>query len=230
MQPYRHIFFDLDHTLWDFETNSKVTLLTIFKQQFPDATEEAVQHFYLCYFKHNKHLWDLYHQHLIEKEELRTRRFRDTFDELGISEDPEFWSAEYLQEMPHQNRLFPGVERTLEYLSAKYTLSLITNGFKEVQRRKVMLSGLSPYFQDIFISEEIGFQKPHPQIFTHALDKSGIKAFEAVMVGDHFDADVKGAQQSGIKAFWFNPDALPTPNPNVPHTAIRQIEDLLQWL
>lgn len=230
MNNIQHIFFDLDHTLWDFEENSRNTLLSIISEQFPDFSSQQKMCFFEIYQKNNQMLWELYHQHKISKDELRLRRFSDTFTQIQVSQDPEIWSDLYLGRMPLQNQLLPETIETLDYLQHKYSMSLITNGFAEVQRRKTHLSGIGKYFKEIFISEEIGFQKPHPDIFIHALQEMGVAANASVMVGDNFITDVKGGADAGLHAVWFNPAQLAVPDPETLHVEIQTLSELKQWL
>lgn len=205
----KHLFFDLDHTLWDFETNARETLIELYDfYRLSEYSDHGVEHFLATYNKHNDRMWDLYRQHKIEKPQLRTQRFTDTFREMGMREEdiPHSIWERYLDICPTKTSLMPGAIETLDYLTDKYALHLITNGFAETQRRKLHHSGLDKYFDTLTISEEIGVQKPHPTIFQEALKLAGSAERTSTYVGDNEIADVQGGLNSGWKVFWLNPE------------------------
>ena len=208
-KKYTHIFFDLDNTLWDFKTNSRNAMKEAFKElKLDKLTEFHV--FFDIYSKHNHKLWEQYRLKEVGKKDLTRFRFQHTFDELQIhGVDPDGMNELYLSEMPKQKVLFDGVIKTLEYLSSrKYQLNIITNGFKEVQIKKIESSGLEPYFNKIFISEEIKSHKPEREIFSYAIKSVNAKKTKSLMVGDDYDVDILGAIQYGIDAVLFQPDLL----------------------
>ena len=205
---YKHLFFDLDHTIWDFDKNAEETLYELYHAydlfqlglHSPDLFIEA-------YTKNNHQLWADYHLGKISKEVLRTTRFSKTFAELGVSPDliPEKFEDDYVAICPTKTNLFPHAHDTLEYLQAKYTLHIISNGFKESTELKIGNTGLAKYFCTIFISEIIGFNKPDKAIFEYALSTTEASASESLMIGDSLEADIRGAQDFGMKAIYFNP-------------------------
>ncbi len=198
------IFFDLDHTLWDFERNSKLT----FKDIFNDYTFPFDYLFFLEYYVPINHkYWDLYSKNKISKKELRTIRFRETFDILKFNYDDHFLidiSNKYINLLPTKNKLFKGVKKMLKTLSSKYKLHIITNGFDEVQQKKINLSGLSKYFGEIITSERAGKKKPNPKIFEYALNLTHNSAENCLMIGDNFFADICGAKSVGMNTIHFN--------------------------
>jgi putative hydrolase of the HAD superfamily len=206
---YKHIFFDLDHTLWDFEQNSKEALQEIF-DEFNLAKQLicSFKQFLDVYHKINHNYWDRYKKGHVTRESLRNGRFIDTLKHFK-NEDANLAiaiSELYIQRSPYKKQLFEGALRVLSYLKNRgYILHIITNGFNEVQYIKLTESGLLPYFQTITTSEHAGHNKPHDKIFTHALNEAGAKKEESVMIGDNFEADIQGAIESGIAAIWFNP-------------------------
>ncbi|TNE81687.1 MAG: noncanonical pyrimidine nucleotidase, YjjG family [Bacteroidetes bacterium] len=210
----RYLFFDLDHTLWDFETNSNETLLELFEEhglaQFGLFDFEG---FMAVYKRVNHGLWDQYNRGQVTKERLRERRFKETFEQLGLEHKhhPEPFSDQYIFRCTEKPAVFPDAHKVLDQLKQKFGMSIITNGFPESQSRKMAASRLDHYFDHIIISEEVGFAKPHPGIFESALNRSGMKAGEVLMIGDNLFADVEGAEKAGIKALWFNPDKKETP-------------------
>lgn len=203
------LFFDLDRTLWDFETNSQIALTTLYQQL---GLREFTPHylaFYSKYRKINAELWDLYGKNKITKEELRDQRFIRTFKALGIPDVDlaKKMAQGYLDISPNQTKLFPNTIETLEELKKQdYRLSIITNGFMEVQYHKISNSGLTPYFDEIICSEEVGISKPSKKVYDYALDKTKAKRNESIMIGDDLKADVLGAEAAGIRAVLFDPN------------------------
>ncbi len=226
----KHIFFDLDHTLWDFERNAEETLEELFHQYgFREKLKIASFPVFMdCYSRNNQRVWALYHNGKIDKTELRRARFADTFTELGV--DPMLFPAEfeqdYLRICPHKTNLFPYTHETLSYLKDRYVLHLISNGFKDAAEIKVAKTGLQAYFDQIIISEVVGVHKPNPAIFAHALQVAGADCTESVMIGDSLEADIYGAQAFGMDAIFFNPKDADVPA-DVPHS-IRELRTLMQ--
>ncbi|HZH54733.1 MAG TPA: YjjG family noncanonical pyrimidine nucleotidase [Sphingobacteriaceae bacterium] len=210
----KSIFFDLDHTLWDFDKNAEETLAELFvTYRFDRLGMHSADVFIETYTRNNHRLWAKYHIGEIDKAELRKARFADTFTELGV--DPALFplqfEVDYLHICPRKTNLFPHTHEVLEYLQGKYSLHLISNGFKEASRIKIANSGLANYFQTVVISELVGVHKPHPEIFHHAVANAQTHIPESVMIGDSIEADIRGAQGVGMDAVFFNPhnQALP---------------------
>jgi len=205
----QHLFFDLDHTIWDFDRNAEETLHELYgKYSFSELfQQESSDSFIETYTANNHRLWNLYHHGKIDKATLRKARFADTFSQLGVDPSmfPEAFEEEYLEICPTKTNLFPNAHETLAYLQDRYQLHLISNGFKEACEKKLAHSNLSPYFKTIVISEIVGINKPDPRIFQHALQNGEAKKEEAVMIGDNLDADVRGAMNAGLEAIFFNP-------------------------
>ncbi|WP_271406542.1 YjjG family noncanonical pyrimidine nucleotidase [Tenacibaculum soleae] len=198
-----HIFFDLDHTLWDFDKNSQLTFQQIFKEQ---NIQLKVVDFLEVYMPINLDYWRLYREDKISKEYLRFNRLKDSFTAVNynISDDLiNIISKDYITYLPNHNHLFEGTIEILEYLHKKYKLHIITNGFEEVQNLKLQKSGIIKYFKEIITSESIGVKKPNPKIFEHALKKVNTVAHNSVMVGDSYEADVLGALKSNMLAIHF---------------------------
>jgi putative hydrolase of the HAD superfamily len=200
----KHIFFDLDHTLWDFEANSDIAFQTIFKKYNVGID---LQKFLNYYRDINQNYWELYRNDKISKEELRIGRLKDTFVKIKQKFDNELLhnlSIEYIEVLPNNNKLFEGTHEILEHLYLKYRLHIITNGFNEVQYKKLDNSGLSKYFDKIITSEDAGVKKPNPKIFKYALDLAEATSKESMMIGDNWEADVMGAINNGMDAIYFN--------------------------
>ncbi|MBB4118917.1 putative hydrolase of the HAD superfamily [Mesonia hippocampi] len=199
-----HIFFDLDHTLWDFEKNSALSFQYIFQQAGLSIDMAA---FLKVYNPINDNYWKLYREDKIPKDALRTGRLVDTFEQLNITYNIALVTTladAYIQHLPQNNYLLEGVEECLEYLKKNYKLHIITNGFSEVQHVKLKKSGIKDYFLSITTSEEAGVKKPHPLIFEKALHKAAAENKNALMIGDNLEADILGAKQFGMQSVYFN--------------------------
>jgi putative hydrolase of the HAD superfamily len=200
------IFFDLDHTLWDFDKNSALAFDKIFNSKYPSLN---TQKFIEVYAPINQACWKLYQIEKITHDELRYKRLRDSFNELNFTiSDKEInqISIDYIEYLPENNMLFEGAIEILEYLNSNYKLHVITNGFAEVQFKKLKNSQINHFFKTITNSEMAGVKKPHPKIYEHALNSAQVSKDNAIMIGDCLDADVKGAIDFGIEAIYFNPD------------------------
>jgi len=206
-KKYTHLFFDLDNTIWDFNSNSYDALyVALDKLQLLDLIG-SYGAFFKIYSEVNENLWDLYRHGLITKKGLSVQRFEETFEKHGtpLCISGAIVNATYLTEMPLQTKLVEGARKVLDYLHGRYDVAIITNGFKEVQYDKIIKSGLSKYFRKIFISEEIGAQKPKKEIFEYAIKSMNAPKNCSLMIGDSWDADIIGAMNFGIDQIYFNP-------------------------
>ena len=209
MKRYQQIFFDLDGTLWDIHTNSRIALREIFFELFPNPSEKIFDRFYFNYQKWNERLWSAYRRNKITKEHLRTARFEKALSITNLPHDAtlvEYFANSFLKKCPALPHLMPGAIELLEHCSGRYPLHIITNGFKEVQQIKMESSGILKYFKHFFYSEDLGVKKPHPEIFRNALMVTNCSAEEALMIGDDWGADVLGAKNAGIDQVYFNPN------------------------
>jgi putative hydrolase of the HAD superfamily len=222
----KHIFFDLDNTLWDFENNSKKTIFELIQEfKLSEKCRCLPAAFYKTYLLVNEDLWALYRKNAITKEQLRSSRFTNTMLYFGHDDQSLGLLLEenYILRSPQQKGLVEGTIEILEYLSTKYQLHIITNGFKEIQHIKIGNCNLKKYFKNIFISEEIGCNKPNPGIFEFALNHLSALKSETIMIGDDWDADILGAQQFGMSSIYFSRKPNDIENKLVP-----QINNLLQ--
>ena len=204
----KHIFFDLDHTLWDFDKNSELAFERILNNYFPNI---KVEDFIAIYAPINQACWKLYQKDKITHQELRYKRLKDTFDILKqeISDNQiDVISDEYIEFLPDFNHLFDDAIEVLNFLYEKYQLHIITNGFAQVQYKKLNNSNIIHYFKTITNSELAGAKKPNPIIFEHALNVANAQKNESIMIGDCLDADVNGALDFGMEAIFFNPDQI----------------------
>lgn len=207
MKQYKHIFFDLDKTLWDFDKNSLETFSEIFERyDLKKMGVPGLDNFYSVYKSHNQHLWGLYRNGEIEKKVLSVKRFELTLNDFGIFDDElsKKIADDYIHYSPLKTNLYPGTHEILEYLKGKYQLHIITNGFEEVQFRKINASGLDKYFSNVITSEEAGCKKPDPGIFEYALKAANASAKECLMIGDDIEVDIIGARNAGIDQVYFN--------------------------
>jgi putative hydrolase of the HAD superfamily len=219
MKNYKHIFFDLDRTIWDFEQNAREAYHDIYeKYNLRHLGIASFEDFTQSYLKHNDRLWALYREGKIEKEYLMWRRFEMTLLEFGIDDKKlaEKIGLDYITISPRKTILFPNAYETLKYLYDRYPLHIITNGFEEVQHIKLKNSKLDVYFDHVITSEAAGCKKPDPCIFNFALKTVGTKPDECVMIGDDPEVDIAGAHALGIDTVFFNPKHIAC-NGNVTH-------------
>ena len=198
------VFFDLDHTLWDFDKNSALALECVFKRF---SVSVSLDSFLKVYEPINFNYWREFREERVTKTQLRRGRLIDSFGELGVVYDMKIidgMSEAYIEELPNNNYLFDGTFDLLTYLQQKYTLHIITNGFSKVQFVKLEKSKLAPFFATVTSSEEVGVKKPNPLVFETALAKAGVSAHSSIMIGDTFDADIIGAQGVGMDTIFFN--------------------------
>lgn len=216
------IYFDLDHTLWDFEKNSALAMETILnKHQVNVDLSEFLKH----YVPINLQYWNWYRNEKISQGELRVGRLKDTFGLLNYAIDDAkilLLSDEYVHYLPTYNHLYDGAIEILQYLKPKYRLHIITNGFQNVQGGKLKNSGIEIYFETITNSETAGAKKPNPKIFEHSLSLCNVNKQNAVMIGDCLDADVGGALNFGMDAIFFNEHFVEAPG------KIKQVNYLIE--
>lgn len=201
------VFFDLDHTLWDFEKNSALAFHKVLAKH---DVAVSVEDFLKFYVPLNLVYWEKFRRDEVTQQELRYGRLRETFDLLAYEISDELidkLSDDYIMHLPENNHLFDGTREALEYLSSKYRLHIITNGFHEVQSRKITNARIGHYFTTVTNSEIAGVKKPHPMIFEYALTQAGANKENCIMIGDCIDADVRGALDFGIDAILFSGNA-----------------------
>jgi len=221
-QNKKHIFFDLDHTLWDFEKNSALAFEHVFKKN-----NIAVPHaeFINIYVPINAKYWKLYRDDKVTQQELRYGRLKEAFEAINYELSDEMLhtlAIEYVNHLPQFNHLYEGAIELLDYLKPKYSLHIITNGFHEVQAGKLKNSNIDHYFATITNSEMAGCKKPNPVIFEFALRAANAEKSSSVMIGDCIEADVQGALNCGLDAIFFNEHRLDA------HESIVQVNHLLE--
>ncbi|MDL5513656.1 YjjG family noncanonical pyrimidine nucleotidase [Arenibacter sp. M-2] len=203
------IFFDLDHTLWDFEKNSALTFQKILSE---NSVSVEPNDFLKVYIPINFEFWKLYREGKITKNELRFQRLKITFDTLGYSISNELihiLSDQYIEHLSSYNHLFPNTTEVLDYLKPNYKLHIITNGFEEIQHKKLRSANIHNYFEHIINSEMAGVKKPDPIIFKLALEMANVLPQNSLMIGDSLEADILGAKSVGLHTLHFNANNEP---------------------
>lgn len=231
MNKYQHLFFDLDHTLWDFDANAKTTLTSIYGEfDLHSSVNALFDDFYQKYLFHNQVLWERYHNGLITAEELKWKRMWRTLLDFKIADEAlaKAISAKFMDLLPTQTVVFPYTFEILDYLSAKnYQLHLITNGFENTQWSKLNHSGLHKYFTHVITSEGSNSIKPKKEIFEFAISRAGAVLTESIMLGDNLDADIQGAMNAGMDTVFVNHiNAVTDLKPTHTITHLKQLEDI----
>lgn len=231
LMQYKNLFIDLDDTLWDIHRNGKECLKEIYRDYGYEKFYPTFESYYNVYMPGNHHLWSLYRQGEITKETLVVERFLQPLREFGI-DDPEYakqLSDDFLERTTCKTRLINGTLELLEYLQPRYKMHILSNGFREVQFKKIENSGLKPYFDKVILSEDAGINKPHPDIFTYALKNTNSRRDQTIMIGDSWDADIVGAYQSRIAQIWLNPEGL-TPAGFEPTYTVQTLAEIKEIL
>jgi putative hydrolase of the HAD superfamily len=230
MPAYKHLFFDLDHTLWDFDSNAKEALTEIYTLFNLEEKKVPFNEFYTKYLFHNNLLWERYHKGFITGEELRWKRMWRTLLEFKIGDEKlaRAISEKFITILPVKKKLFPYTTEILDYLIAKgYTLHLITNGFERVQWSKINNSGIDKYFTNVITSESSNSLKPKKEIFDYALRKSGATLSESIMLGDNLAADIQGAINAGMDCVFVNHiNAITKLNPTYTIKHLKELETI----
>lgn len=221
------VFFDLDHTLWDFDKNSALAFKRVFEK---NKIELPLDKFLMAYEPINFEYWALFREDRVTKQQLRRGRLVDTFKKYNIAyplDIIDLLSEAYIEELPGNNYLLPGALDVLAYLHPNYNLHIITNGFHAVQHVKLDRSNIKHYFKTITSSEEVGVKKPNPRVFKTALAKANISAENAIMIGDTYGADIVGALGVGMDTLYYNywKETVPTEIRIVEH--LKEIKDFL---
>lgn len=228
---YKHVFFDLDHTLWDFERNSRDTMWQLYRR-FDLATYgvKDFDAFYEVYSGHNEKLWARFRKGFIKREELRWKRMWHTLLDfkIGNTRIANELSSAYLEILPTQKFLVADAQEVVAYCAEKYTLHIITNGFETTQKQKLYNCGLSAYFKHIITSEKSNSIKPQREIFQFAQSNAGAADGECIMIGDALDIDILGAMNAGWDSIYYNPGKIPhTQHPTHEIDALKALMHIL---
>jgi len=204
---YQHIFFDLDHTLWDFERNANETLSELFENyNLKQHSQEPLEVFLQNFHSINNNLWDLYNVGKISQADLRNKRFNLVFKDFINFDRTQVFADEYLNKTPQKPHLIPFAKEILDYLSKKnYHLHIITNGFSDTQFIKLKSGEIHHYFKNVFTSSISGFKKPEIEMFEYAISQSKANIENSIMIGDTIESDIIGALNAGIDTVFYNP-------------------------
>ncbi len=229
---YKDLFFDLDHTLWDFETNSKECIQELYnKYELAELGILDFDGFYSTYSAHNHRLWDRYSKGFIKQEELRWKRVYLSLLDFKVANEKlsKEISNAYLEILPNKTNLFPYTIEILDYLKNKdYRMHLITNGFESVQFKKINNSGLAAYFIEVITSEASNSLKPHKDIFEYALKNANASVSESIMIGDNESADIQGGINIGMDTIFVNHiQVIPTVPATYTITHLKELEAIL---
>ncbi|MBR5235455.1 MAG: YjjG family noncanonical pyrimidine nucleotidase [Bacteroidaceae bacterium] len=220
VRQYEVLFIDLDDTLYDFSTNSREAYRAVYELLQYDQWFESFEHYYEIYWEYNQQLWTRYSAGEITRDYLNAERYAHPLRVMGVTEaeaiSTRFWD-EAMKRLPLGTRLMPHAREILEYLSPKYRLYILSNGFTELQAHKMSSAGIAHYFDGVILSEDIGVNKPHPAIFEHALRVAGVAAHQALMIGDNLEADIQGAHQVGMEQVFYNSKRIAAPDSSLPY-------------
>ena len=207
-KEYKCVFFDLDHTLWDYETNSEESLRELYDLfELERIGAKPFDHFYQGFARINTEIWDQYDRGLIQKDVIRNDRFHRVFQHAGITNYNLSlnFSEQYIKESPKKKNLVPHAKDVLDYLHPKYSLYIITNGFEEIQGTKMESSGITNYFKGVVTSARAGSKKPQKEIFEFALRENGFACSDSIMIGDNLLTDIAGARNANVDTVYYNP-------------------------
>lgn len=211
MKEYKHLFFDLDHTLWDFDKNSRYTLEQLYKEyKLEKRGIVDFEEFFNRYNTHNDKLWAKFRKGHIKRDELRWKRLWLTLIDYQISDTAlaHEMSSAYMEILPIQKHLTPYAKEVLDYCKKKYKIHLITNGFHTTQKIKMQYSGIAEYFSEVISSESSNSMKPRPEIYEYALNATGANSDNCIMIGDALEVDIKGAANVGWDQVFYNPHQI----------------------
>jgi putative hydrolase of the HAD superfamily len=229
---YKHLFFDLDHTLWDFEKNSKESLADLYQNFGLHAWNlSELSAFQQEFSIVNKRYWSMLESNQIGHEELRRRRFRDTLVNLGVEADETLGlqlNEAFLELLPQKSHLIEGAIEILDFLAPHYELHIISNGWQDVQARKINSSKIGHYFKEVITNERADARKPDKRIFDYAIQITNAKLSESIMIGDNFEADILGAINAQMDSVFYNPDGITaTQKPTFEIKKLMELKEIL---
>ena len=226
--PYKNLFFDLDDTLWAFSANARDTYEEMYRKYDYDRFFDSFEHYYSLYQRRNLELWAEYADGKVTKEELNRQRYLYPLEAVGAGDSAlsEAYEKDALATIPTKSKLMPHAREVLEYLSAKYNLYILSNGFKELQFHKMRSSDIDKYFRKVVLSDDIGILKPWPEIFHFALSTTQSELNDSLMIGDSWENDIAGAAGVGMHQVFYNLSG----RTDLPFTPTYQITDLKELL
>ena len=231
MAKYRNLFIDLDDTVYDFSAASRESFLETYELLHYERYFDSFEHYLSLYEPYNLELWRIYGEGKITKEELNKRRYSHPLEVVGVHDQTlaDTFCREALGRIPTKGHLVPGAMELLEYLRPKYNLYILSNGFKELQSRKMQTAGIDKYFDALILSEEIGVNKPDSRLYEHAMRKTASEPQESLMIGDMFDTDIVGAANFGMDSIYYNPKGR-TGHPFAPTYEVRHLLEIKEIL
>lgn len=226
--PYKNLFFDLDDTLWAFSLNARDAYEEMYRKYGYDRFFDSFEHYYSLYQRRNLELWAEYADGKVTKEELNRQRYLYPLEVVGVRDSvlAEAYEKDALAAIPTKSKLMPHALEVLEYLSSKYNLYILSNGFKELQSHKMRSAGIDRYFKKVVLSDDIGILKPWPEIFHFALSATQSELNESLMIGDSWENDITGAAGVGMHQVFYNISG----RVDLPFTPTYQITDLKELL
>ena len=231
MVKYRNLFIDLDDTVYDFSAASRESFLETYELLHYERYFDSFEHYLSIYEPHNLELWRIYGEGKITKEELNKRRYSYPLECVGIHDQElaDTFCKEALSRIPTKGPLMPGAIELLEYLRPKYRMFILSNGFKELQSRKMHAAGIDKYFDELILSEDLGVNKPNRELYDYALQKTGSTLEESLMIGDMFETDITGAANIGMEQIYYNPKGKQG-HPFVPTYEVRHLLEIKEIL
>lgn len=229
---YRNLFFDLDDTLWAFSANARETFREVYLKYEFQRYFDSFEHYYSLYQKRNTELWIEYGVGKITKDELNRQRFFFPLQSVGITDEAlaRQFAEDFFAIIPTKQGLMSHAKEVLEYLSPRYNLYILSNGFRELQYRKMCAAGIERYFKKIILSEDLGVMKPWPGIFNFALSATQSELHESLMIGDSWEADITGAQGIGMHQVFYNTKGGDNELPFRPTYQIKDLKELMEIL
>lgn len=226
MQKYKNLFIDLDDTLYDFSAASRESFKESYDLLHYERFFDSFDHYMSIYLPYNLELWKLYGDGKITKEELNSRRYAHPLESVGVYDQPlaDRFCRESLLRIPTKKYIIPGAIELLKYLRPNYRMFILSNGFKELQSHKMRTAGMTGYFDALILSEDIGINKPRPELFRYALEKTSSALEESIMIGDMFETDIIGAANIGMEQIFFNPKRLT----QLPFAPTYEVNNLLE--
>lgn len=231
MAKYRNLFIDLDDTVYDFSAASRESFFETYELLHYERFFDSFEHYMSIYEPHNLELWRIYGEGKITKEELNKRRYSHPLEVVGVNDQQlaDTFCREALSRIPTKGHLVPGAVELLEYLRPRYNMYILSNGFKELQSRKMQTAGIDKYFDALILSEDIGVNKPDSRLYEYAMQKTASKPEESLMIGDMFDTDIVGAANFGIDSIYFNPKGK-TGHPFTPTYEVTRLLEIKEIL
>lgn len=228
---YKNLFFDLDDTIWAFSHNARNTFEEVYRKYDFDRYFDSFDHYYSLYQRRNAELWVEYAEGKVTKYELNRQRFFYPLHAVGVEDESlaERFAEDFFAIIPTKSALMPYAKEVLEYLAPKYNLYILSNGFRELQSRKMRSAGVDGYFKKVILSEDIGVLKPWPEIFNFALSATQSELRESLMIGDNWEADIAGARGVGMHQVFYNV-AQRTSFPFTPTYSIDSLKELMNLL